>query len=281
MRDIDNNRRTVLQTLIMGALGTTPIAAISMAPDGPGTTPSPDPHRLLLSLRYGARDMTTYWWISGCRYAAIDNEMIPLFNLWVGFAYRRSRLDARVDQVQIRSRVLYTALDSDELLTRWLNPISGQSVEFSWPDPVTETYRFDFKKGLQRSNKTPTQQREDRITAVRRTADRIFLDEEARVQIFESPERDKPARRVYDRYTWSGPSAIESDPIGQFLPGEVSFMDVTDWSPRLRMGSIRGSAVAHCSGSKSESLAHFPTIWHRLHERNRLAPLSFSDRVAQ
>lgn len=281
MREIDNNRRTFLQTLIMGALGSTPIAGISMTSDGPGATPSPDPHRLLLSLRYGARDMTTYWWMSGCRYAAIDNEMIPLFDLWVGFAYRRAHLDTRADQVQIRSRVLYTALGSDELLTRWINPISGQTVEFSWRDPVTETHRFNFKEGLQRSNKTDTQQREDRITAVRRTADKIFLDEEARVTLFEPSAKDKPARRVYDRYTWSGPSAIESDPIRQFLPGEVSFMDVTDWSPRLRMGSIRGSAVAHCSGSKSESLEHFPNIWHRLHERNRLATLAFADRVTQ
>lgn len=277
MLDIDITRRSFFKTLAATAIGPTPVWATGdkLAPTERAQL---DPHRLLLPLRYGASDATTYWWMTGRRYAAIDQELIPLFNLWVGYGYRRSKLDQRADQVEIRSRVLYTELETDELLNRWQNPISGKLVNFSFMDPKTGIYRYDFLKGLERPRQEAIQQkRQDEITAVRFVGEKIFLDESANVEIFASNNERTASRKVHDRYTWSGLSAISNDPPRQFFPGEVSFMDVTDWSPKLEMGSIPGRAIAHCTGVKCQSLDMFPATWHQLHHRYRLTPLAFSD----
>jgi hypothetical protein len=277
MLDIDISRRSFFKTLAATAIGSIPIWATS-GDHAPTERAQLDPHRLLLPLRYGARDATTYWWMTGRRYAAIDQELIPLFNLWVGFAYRRSTLDQHADQIEIRSRVLYTELETDELLSRWQNPISGKSVNFSFTDPKTEIHRFDFSKGLERLRPEPIRQkRRDEITAIRFVGGKIFLDESSNVEIFPSDNTRIASRKIHDRYTWSGPSTISNDPRQQFFPGEVSFMDVTDWSPKLEMGSIPGRAIAHCTGVKCPSIATFPATWHQLHQRYRLTSLAFAD----
>ena len=278
MLDIDITRRSFFKTLAATAIGSTPMWATS-SDHAPTESAKVDPHRLLLPLRYGANGATTYWWMTGRRYAAIDQDLIPLFNLWVGFAYRRSKLDQRADQVEIRSRVLYTELETDTLLSRWKNPISGKSVNFSFIEPKTEIYRFDFSRGLERPRQeTMQQKRRDEITAVRFVDEKIFLDESSNVEIFASDNARNAPRKVHDRYTWSGSSAISSDPPRQFFAGQVSFMDVTDWSPKLEMGSIPGRAIAHCTGVKCPSITMFPATWHQLHQRYRLTSLAFADR---
>lgn len=277
MLDIDITRRSFFKTLAATAIGSTPMWATG-SDHAPRESAQLDPHRLLLPLRYGANGATTYWWMTGRRYAAIDQDLIPLFNLWVGFAYRRSKLDQSADRVETRSRVLYTELETDELLTRWENPISKKSVHFSFMDPKTEIYRFDFSKGLERPHKETIQQkRRDEITAVRFVGEKVFLEESANVEIFFPNNPRAVSRKVHDRYTWSGSSAITSDPPRQFFAGEVSFMDITDWSPKLEMGSIPGRAIAHCTGVKCQSIAMFPTTWHQLHQRYRLTSLAFAD----
>ena len=288
-------RRQLLKTMALGGPGmafamSTPATHVGEAPNHQRNNhydnlraDSANAYRLLLSLRYGTSGANTYWWLQGRRYASIDNELVPLFDIWVGFAYRRSTLSEGVEEIRSRSRVLYTELDSGELLSQWLNPISGRSVEFNYADPVTQTHQYLLATGLVRETqfKTSFQERSDTITGVRKTGGHIFLDEEARVRIYDRLNPDRPPRKVHDRYMWSGRLSINqsTDPIEQtsFSAGEVSFMDVTDWSPRLGMGEIAGCAIAHCSGHRAATLAEFPEPWHALHTRHALKSLDFDE----
>jgi hypothetical protein len=281
-------RRQLLKTLAVGASGFAFGAAQAGHPAHEANPPqikdptklarlTADHSRLLLGLRYGAYQHDTYWWLQGRRYAAIENELIPLFDIWVGFAYRRLPLDQRTDHIQMRSRVLYTALDTDELLTSWKNPLSNRDVRFEYASPSTQTFRYDFARGLERMTVTPDsrQEREDHITGVRQIGQYVFIDEEARVKIFSRIQPNQAPRKVHDRYMWSGTRAALDNGEDAFSSGEVGFMDMTDWSPRLGMGDIPGCAIAHCSGRRSSTLELFPDTWHHLHLRHELKTLTF------
>lgn len=282
-------RRELLKSLAIGipTIGLTDTVAAHRADTGNirHTKPehnTPDTenfsaHRLLLSLRYGALQENTYWWLQGRRYAAIDNELIPLFDIWVGFAYRRSPLDDSADRIDIRSRVLYTALDSDQLLSTWHNPVSRKLVNFSYSEPTTQVYRYIFDKGLERPalGLDTQQEREDLITGVRQIENRLYLDEEARVKVFHPRSPEKSPRKVHDRYMWSGTLLDSNKSFVNFVDAEVSFMDLTDWSPRLEMGNTPGCAIAHCSGHRTVTLDSFPKTWHALHARHQLGTLAF------
>lgn len=284
-----SDRRQLLKTLALSAPSMALAMTISTAQGQTqtadqriigGGTPSVGPanaYRQLLDLRYGPREQDTYWWLQGRRYASIDNQLIPLFDIWVGFAYRRSALDAESEQIQARSRVLYTELGSHDLLQSWSNPISGRTVDFSYPAPVTQTQRYLFDRGLVRETmfEKTVQQRADSITGIRELKSRIFIDEEAQVRIFDRHDSNRPPRKVHDRYMWSGRAlTLEADQPG-FADAEVSFMDVTDWSPRLGMGEVVGCAIAHCAGLRTATLDEFPDPWHALHTRHRLGSLGF------
>jgi hypothetical protein len=286
-----SNRRQLLKTLALSAPGMTIAMNAAMAGiETPqknqrnlgrelSSVDTENAYRRLLDLRYGSRGKVTYWWLQGRRYASIDNALIPLFDIWVGFAYRRSALNAESEQIQARSRVLYTELGSHELLQSWLNPISGRRVEFNYADPVTQTQRYLIDRGLVRETlfENTTQERVDTITGLRQLRERVFIDEEAQVRIFDRHNRDRPPRKVHDRYMWSGRSVAQEKDQTIFADAEVSFMDVTDWSPRLGMGEVVGCAIAHCSGRRTVTLDEFPDAWHSLHTRHQLGSLGFDE----
>lgn len=286
---ISANRRRLLQTLAAGVSGLAlfkdALAKGSSSTNNDQNSNMPrvvadtevQKHLSLLALRYGSRNTDTYWWLQGRRYASISNELVPLFDIWVGFAYRRFALDDTADRLQIRSRVLYTRLDSEELLTAWHNPLTERTVKFHYPSPTTQEQQYLFSNGLQRPTLSAEtrQERDDQITGLRHFGKRVFIDEEARVRVFNRARPDQSPRKVHDRYMWSGTRSSNDTQTDTFISGEVSFMDVTDWSPRLEMGDTPGCAIAHCSGQRTSTLDDFPALWHRLHVRHQLDSLVF------
>ncbi len=223
-------------------------------------------HRIYRALRFGPAGRPVFWWMRGRRYALIGNQMTPLFGMEVGSAHVARDLDDEGYEVATASSIYYTDLVSGELLTDWLNPITGKTVTFTYTPPRAARARYRYADGPQRAMGGPEAAASRRvvISPTERVNDRIFIREETYIDLNPSGTGSGGQRYVQDMYTYECAAAALRAKPGAFVDATAHFNDYNDWSPRMQMGDAKGSSVARCSGFKVASFAQMPARWRGL-----------------
>jgi len=131
------NRRTSLGLLGGSVLASTCGAAkpnstaqetLSLDPNNPE-----DLHYMHRKLAYALDDRLTYWSIEALRMGFRDGVLTPFWNLHVGIVYKSETLDDFRYSNKAILKIFYTDLKTGDLLERFDNPYTGETVEAKQP----------------------------------------------------------------------------------------------------------------------------------------------------
>jgi hypothetical protein len=235
-------------------------------------------HAIYRRMRYAGHQDVFYWWLRGTRYGLIDNELTPFFRMEVGSMHRCQDLGNGRYSVTSLGLIYFTDLQTGELLEKWPNPVTGKTVDFSYPRPGPRTVVYG-PEGIESEPGFPAAgalQRHE-LSAPDIVGDDLWLNEASQLTA-PAQSNGMPALRVHDMYALRSPVAALLDPRQQFVPCHASFNDFNTWSPRFQMGDRPGTSLSRCQGRKEASLDALPPGFLALAQR--LHPQLLADPAA-
>jgi hypothetical protein len=283
MTRIDRRRFTSGLALAGAALATGAAAAATGAGPAGGGGAAPagaleDPanlHRAYRRVRFAGDERIVFWWMRGRRYGFVDTVLTPFFDMHVGSMHRCRDLGDGRYEVRTASAMYHTDIASGALVESWANPVTGRTVQFSYPAPAAAVTTYTYAAGVQDGPSPPGMKMERRhvLAPLELVGEEAWLREESWLVVqYAATGR---SQRVHDMYTFSSPAAALRDAARAFVPASVHFNDYNGWSPRFEMGDAPGSSVARCSGRKVAGVDELPRPFLEL--ARRLHPDAFRD----
>lgn len=259
-------RRVLLSALSIGAGA---LAVAGRAPAGAAQRPldpaNPlDQSFIFKRLAYASGSTPRFSWLRGTRYALVNTDLIPLWEMHVGTIFQvHESPDAPPGayRVTAMSTSFYTDLHSGAFLKSFKNPFTGKTVPMGYfpPKPATLVYTVDglvdppgrLPPGLTTIGRLgPTWIEGDVVCTV---GDNLVLS---------SP--GSPRIRVNDLSTYVGSLKAVMDPAVAMPQAHLTFSDINTWPPWLQMGDQPGTYYSRAIGQKELTYQGMPALWRTL-----------------
>jgi hypothetical protein len=220
--------------------------------------PVADAQTVHRKLAYSMDSSLTFSWLRGIRYAAVDNELRPLWTMHLGTLFRTHDL-ANGYAVTAATTTFYTDLDTGELLTKVKHPITGKPIDVRYFPPTPQTMTYG-RSGPPTPDSGPLAKLENHVDTgpawidgetISVLGDHLAYSHEA-----------GPARiRVNDLMTFIGLAKDAADPRMPNPPSITIFNDLNTWPPLLQMGDAPGAYFSRAWGRKEFSYDAMPGVW--------------------
>jgi hypothetical protein len=214
-------------------------------------------------LAYAADERVGFSWLRGVRYALIDTDPLPLWEMHVGSLFSvRDLADGRYEVTTI-STSFYTDLQTGAYLTRFLNPSTNQTIEISYFPPRPGRTIFDGNGPVAPAT-PPGLTRTDRIGPAEVVGDQVWITADVQLRGAAGQTPGERPIRVNDLTTYFGGLHEVADPsVMMPLSGQV-FSDINSWPRWLGMGDRPGDYYSRCLGGKVAAYDAMPETWLRL-----------------
>ena len=260
-------RRTALG--LMGAAVAAPFAgATSARAEMLGLDPSNPAHTLLIQrkLAHTMDDSIVFWWANLSRMGMVDKISTPLWNVHVGALLTARDLDERgAYETTAISMVFYTDLESGELLSKFNNPYTGETVDINYfpAKPSKRKYSIDGPKSEPPARPGYEVIDSHPLGPATIEGDDVWVrvDDVTRFEP-QTPEAG-PVFRVNDWSTYHGAVSDVANTDIKNAPATWHFNDILSWPPYLNMGDRPGDFVSRGFGRKVSSFSAMP---RRLHD---------------
>ena len=255
-------RRSVVGGLLFGALAVGSARAAGsnpLVPDEPKQVA-----RVFKKLAYATDDRIGFWWLRATRYALVETELIPLWDMHVGSGFQVRDLTASAYEVAYFQSSFYTDLKSGALLRRFDNPFTGKTIDMPHVAPTRSVVSFD-ETG-----------RTDRPTGVlaslsRRAApgpvwienDKVWVRGDVILSGEPGADGKRPIR-VNDLTTYFGSLRDVEDASNRMPAAGQIFSDINIWPPWLGMGDHKGDYYSRGLGFKVATFEAMPSRWKDL-----------------
>jgi hypothetical protein len=215
-------------------------------------------------LAYAVAGLPGFWRLRGTRYALIDGELTPLWNMNVGglfVVHGNTKAGPGAYTVTSISTSFYTDLHAGAFLTRFQNPFTGQTVPIGYfpPQPNRSTYGrdglIDTTARLPHGFTTcgPIGPAWIEGDAIGIEGDHLVSDGSA-----------APRVRVNDLTTYVGSLREVLDPTIAVPNADITFNDINTWPPWLQMGERPGNYFSRAAGRKEARYDRMPPTWRQL-----------------
>ena len=212
-----------------------------------------------------------FWFINAKRYALINKQFFPLWNMPVGFLSQVKTIDQYRYIVRTLSIIFYTSIDNNKILNSFKNPITSKIVRIKQPR-IRISDRFYNLKGLEDSKKqipgSITTEYGD-IGPAWTLGDDIWINADNGFRI-EPINKKATLRQVNDWFTYHGSFKEVSNSEVMSASSTQSFHDFNTWPNWLGMDSIDGAYIARGFGKKVFHMDDMPSIWKKLTKDNYL-----------
>ena len=212
----------------------------------------------LMKLRAALDDRMTLEWFQGVVYGVVDSTMLPLFTVnAVAFAHYQL-----ADDGSFRGRraevTFHTALGDTRVLERFENPYTGEQVDV----PMSRTPNSDAvidRNGLVAPSRVGAVriESEPSLGPGKVNGERCWVRLDTRTRVFVDGN-PSPITTYGESLTYAGRNRDILDPQVLSAPCQISYMNVMNWRPWMRMGALAGHSTTVASGEKVESLAEVP-----------------------
>ncbi|MFT7288271.1 MAG: hypothetical protein ACI87W_002388 [Halieaceae bacterium] len=214
--------------------------------------------RGLMKLRAALDGRMTLEWFQGVAYGVVDSAMLPLFTVnAVAFAHYRLSGDGVFNGR--RAEVTYhTSLDSKRVLERFENPYNGETVDV----PMSRTPNQDAvigRGGLVAPERVGAIRIESESSLGPGTvnAERSWVRLDTRTRLF-MDSAPTPMSSYGESITYAGSTRDILDTQVLSAPCQISYTNVMNWRPWMKMGELVGHTTTVANGEKVESLAALP-----------------------
>jgi hypothetical protein len=241
------------------ALGLTAAAAAAALAGGvAGAQPSAPAASARAYRRIRLRDdeRAFFWWMSGSRYAQVDNALTQMFDIEILSILRVEGSGA--DRFTLRSlEMVFNRGPDGTLLERWVNPLTGEALTPAYRPvgPVVTPYVDGVAQppaplpGMRVVMQRPPRR-------LLRQGDSLFLRDDSQAEVL----REGAAPYRVNDFAEYHALARDVDGTAPFIPATVAFTAVTGWQRWWNMGDRPGGSVARAMGRKVEAWADVPAF---------------------
>lgn len=226
-----------------------------------GAAPAPGRGLIYRKLLYAADQRIGFSWLKGTRYGVVDTDPIPLWDMHIGEIFKVRDLPGGDYEVATYQTAFYTDLETGRFLTRFANPLTGQTNTVVYRPPVA-TRTVLGAHGPRPAEASPT--RRERIGPVEIVGDQVSVRSDTAVRIAGAGPNPGRGTRINDLTTWFGSLREISDPkIPMPLSGHM-FSDINTWPAWMEMGDRPGDYYSRCLGRKVARIEDMPQTWRDL-----------------
>lgn len=191
-----------------------------------------------------------FWWMSGTRYAQIENKLTAMFDIEICSIFRVSAL--REDSFSLSSleMVFNRPVGGGPLLERWTNPLTGEVLTpvYRPVGPITLPYTL---AGAAIPSSLPgariVSSRPPRRFVLQ--GDDVLMRDDSQAEVIQD-DGLSPPYRVNDFAEYQASRRAVEAVRQPWVPAVVSFTAVTGWQRWWRMGDRPGGSVARAFGRK-------------------------------
>jgi len=263
------NRRTSLGLLGGSVLASTCGAAkpnstaqetLSLDPNNPE-----DLHYMHRKLAYALDDRLTYWSIEALRMGFRDGVLTPFWNLHVGIVYKSETLDDFRYSNKAILKIFYTDLKTGDLLERFDNPYTGETVEAKQPG-LFKTNRIFGLTGIETDTGEAASSvyKNDAIGPARIIGNDIWLNADSILRS-EPPNRKNRLVQVNDWSTYHGNMAEVANSELKSANATHTFNDLNTFNHSwVGMDDVKDVwSISRGFGRKSHTPEALPAIWKK------------------
>ncbi len=199
-------------------------------------------------LVYASDDRPLIWWTRGKKYGSINGEITPLWTLNVLlFKSVKHRADGSFD-TRMMELVYKTDVQTDQLLTRWRNPYTGE-VHEEVPLIMGPLSRRYTDSGPVSQSVLPGAEikRTGSLGPAEIAGDHVWLLSDAHVVV---DRKGQNTFRAHDLSTYHGRVSDVLNPDLASAPATMTVHIIQSWHPWMKMGDREGTLVTRLSGAK-------------------------------
>ncbi|MBT8063269.1 MAG: DUF1838 domain-containing protein [Gammaproteobacteria bacterium] len=199
-------------------------------------------------LMYSMDDRPLIWWTRGKKYGSINGEITPLWTLNVLIFKSVKHRDDGTFDTRMMELVYKTDVETDELLSSWRNPYSGEEYE-EVPLIMGPLNRRISDEGPLSQSALPGAniQRSGELGPAEIAGDEVWLSSDSHVLV---KREDGSTFRANDLNTYHGRVSDVLNPELPSAPATISTTLVQSWHPWMNMGDREGTLVTRLAGAK-------------------------------
>jgi hypothetical protein len=210
-------------------------------------------------MRLSDDDRVFFWWMSGTRYAQIENKLTAMFDIEICSIFKVET--AAPDRFTLRSlEMVVNRAVGGGLLERWDNPLTGETLTpvYRPVGPVVMQYTKDGPG-------TPPQLPGSRVAVTRPRkrlvvqGDDVLLRDDSQAEVTRDGSSDPPYR-VNDFAEYHASRRDVERLSRPWVPATVAFTAVTGWQRWWNMGDRAGGSVARAMGAKTDKWDTVPAF---------------------
>lgn len=203
---------------------------------------------------------TFFWWMSGTRYAQIENRLTPMFDIEICSIMRVRDTGPDAFELSQLEMVFNRPVGGGPLLDRWTNPMTGEELTpvYRPVGPVKVPYTVD-------GSRPPAELPGARIEMTRPpkriviNGDDVFLRDDSQAEVIQNDGVGRPYR-VNDFAEYHASRRAVENRREAFVPATVSFTAVTGWQRWWKMADRPGGSVARAMGRKVARWEEMPAF---------------------
>jgi hypothetical protein len=216
--------------------------------------------RALRRMMFADHEDLVFWWMKGTKYGFVDNVSTALFGMEVATILRCRNDGPGRFVVTSLELVYYTDPERGTLLEHWQNPYTGESVDMKYaPVGPARVAWSGAGPEMPKSMGGATIESTHVMEPASVVGDDVWLRSDTNALVTR-PAAANPGHgfRVHDWAIYHARLRDLEDPSIASVATDVSFVDLTDWPPSLKMGERPGTCMSRCVGRKVASLAAMP-----------------------
>ncbi len=210
-------------------------------------------------------------------FGTVDERLVPFHGLDAVVFSRLEKLpDGNWLSVSLE-QAYRTDLDSGKVITRWRNPVTGETVDVPPWNFSPVNVRITPTLEHLRNDHVPGRIDTHRVLSVEQRGEDVVVSTQAMIDV---TRELSPQPFVYNELLSLTASARAlADPDTPHVPTQVSYTSLASrWRPWMKMGERPGQFVGNGVGRYGVSLADLPAAW--LAETERVRPQLLKDPAA-
>jgi hypothetical protein len=250
----------VSRRVAAGLLGSA-LAAPALARNG-GLDPANKADALAIyrRMRLCGDQRTFFWWMSGTRYAQVENKLTPMFDIEICSIMRVRETGPDAFTLTQLEMVFNRPVGGGPLLDRWTNPMTGDELTpvYRPVGPVNVPYTVD-------GSSPPAELPGARIALTRPpkritiNGDDVLLRDDSQAEVTQNDGIGKPYR-VNDFAEYHASLRAVQNRREPWVPTTVAFTAVTGWQRWWKMADRPGGSVARAMGRKVARWEEMPAF---------------------
>ncbi len=217
--------------------------------------------RAFMRLRGSLDEQLVIGCISGRYYGVVEAEVRPLYGVVAAtFARYRRLADGRFEGVNFEL-AYFTDLDSGEVMDRWANPYTGETVDVAHTLAPTSKFVIGEDLALRLTRNVPGLDMRHATRPPLIIGDDLWWTEEVFTQV-QIPGRATPLRYSEIVTLQTKVSDLAGGKSAR-VPCSNAYSSIVNWRPWLKMGDAPGHLMGQGSGVYGAKLADLPAPWLR------------------